>query len=240
MDNPDDRLREWRKLLKVLGAPNVDAPAPAALEKVRDDPSIYEPIAIEPQVTIARASVLSPRTGDGVGYEVLLKNDAYEDAFAGSADISGIVQVGFYGHAPAISRIEYEVELDSAVAESEGDDSTTELRGHVFEPAGESWGTQAHGTFKYEMNTASGIGKVWEYAFSTPIMVRLPARDRVFLRLLYRERARRVLKQEEQGDLQAAYQSGVIREEHHLAIKLESGEVLKVEIGDEFLAFIAR
>lgn len=236
---PKYHLREWRKLLKVLEAKNLDAAAPIGIQQISEDDAPGEKLSefSVPQVSIVSVSKLSPRAGDGLGYDVLLKNDSFEEMFVNSTEISGVVAMRFRGITAAVLRVIYEVQLDSSVADSISSDGFTPLKGNVYDSSSLEWGTHCQGVLRHEADTSLGL-KLWKYSLSIPTMVRLPPKDRVFLRVLYKRGTRSIIEQKG-GYPPASTTMGISHSEHNLAVKLESSETLTAIIDDEFLKLIA-
>lgn len=234
--NPEHHRREWRKALKALDAPNVDAPAPAAVAFSKNAARKKSKKGSLSQITISAVSTMVPRVGDGVGFQVVFLNHTFDDMFVKEALIHGERRIDIRGFSAQTYRVTYEIVLDTSIAEAENGKGV--IKGTVYDEADSDWGIQCQGTFSYTMSTAEGR-QSWEYAFSVPAALRIPARDRAVLRLLFKRLHRKKTEEIDVGSTPAYSSFGLTRDEHKLDVRLESGESLSVDIGHQFIALVA-
>jgi len=103
--DPSHNRREWRKLLRVLDAGSLDAPAPAPIAAPSSEANVQaQPVLEQAQIRIVSLSKLVPREGEGVGYEISLQNDTDYDVFVRATEVSGEVAVVFNGAAQQCTR----------------------------------------------------------------------------------------------------------------------------------------
>lgn len=232
-----DLLREWRKLLKVLNAKDLNVPAPNRIEELSGEKRTinHTPDIQIPQISIVSVSKLHPKDGEGLGYEVLLKNDSYEEIFVEATEISGIVEISVSGASPFFSRAKFEVHLDTAIASLIDISNLTTIAGSVYELSDQDWGIQCYGTL--ERQYATGIS-YWKYSFTVPTRVKIPPKDRIFLRIIFKKGRKYIIEWEKRGEHLASFEV-TIRSEHSINIAIEGSETLTAKIDEGFLEFIA-
>lgn len=234
--SPAGCSREWRKLLKVLGASTLSTPLPAPLTTDSVELMQADQLDQEGPITIVDVLKLSPKSGQGIGYEVVVRNDSHDATFVNATEFSGVMRVAYRGSDYAMNRVVFEVELASAVEQSSPE--SMKFRGLTYDQSSPDWAVVSDGTFEYEMNTGQG-SKRWEYFFSTATNVRVPAHDQVGVRLLFKKQDRRKVQSESEGSLRGSCSFGVIESDHKVILRFESGRTLSLPIEEDFLKFIA-
>jgi hypothetical protein len=177
---------------------------------------------------------LVQRDGPGVGYDVVLRNDSSEDLFANAIEISGTHTVEIYGAGAMLERAVYDVVLDSSVAEASG----LALDGTAYDASSPDFGAKCAGRFTFELNTTEHQ-KSWEYSFFVPIVTRIPAKDRVVVRILFRRNSRSLVERTIEGSSGGFNEPGIVKvDRHSLIVKLENGEALLYAVGRDFLTLV--
>ncbi len=179
---------------------------------------------------------LAQRDGPGLGYDVVLRNDSNEDLFANAVEISGARALEIHGAGAVLERAVYDVVLDSSVAEG----SRPTLDGTAYEALSPDFGAKCTGQFTYEISTRD-TQKSWKYSFCMPIMCRIPPKDRVVLRILFRRNSRSLVERTTEGSSGGFQEPGIVKlDRHSLSVKLENGEALSYTVDDGFLRLIVQ
>ena len=224
-------LREWRKLLRVLGAPRLNVPSPKPLET---DLQAAKSVATQSERTpasIVSVTTLTQRDGPGIGYDIVLRNDGNEDLFSKAVELSGSQAVEIHGAGAMLERAVYDVVLDSSV----GQGLDPLLDGTVYDASSPEFGAKCTGRFTFELST-NKTQKCWEYSFCVPIVTRIPANDRVILRILFRRNRRSLVEHASEGSSRGFFEPGSVRVDRHLlTVKLDNGEAVSHEVGGAFL-----
>ncbi len=205
-------------------------PRPPSSEGTDREP----PSDVLPRMSISDVSPLRERDGGGLGYEVLLKNESREDVYVSSTELAGVLIVGVGGRGPFIDRIVYELDLSSSLEMSTTPLGISTVTGTVYDSSNRDWGIECKGEVKYEFNTIERR-QMWEYNFTLPTVFRVPSKDQVFLRILFKRGTARVAARESQGVIRGYRRGMVVRSEHKVIVKTEQGETLTAAADDGFL-----
>ncbi len=155
---------------------------------------------------------LAQRDGPGLGYDVVLRNDSNEDLFANAVEISGARALEIHGAGAVLER--------------------------AYEALSPDFGAKCTGQFTYEISTRD-TQKSWKYSFCMPIMCRIPPKDRVVLRILFRRNSRSLVERTTEGSSGGFQEPGIVKlDRHSLSVKLENGEALSYTVDDGFLRLI--
>lgn len=215
------------------------------IKKIIETPptQAYETRSETSQISIARFSKLHHKSGTGLGYEVLLKNDSDEEVVVESVEFSG---AGF-GQGTGIfyllgslmyPRATYTVQVRSIFTNETSIASITALSGSVYEPTSEDWGIECEGFIKCEFGSLSSS---CTYSLVVPAMTLIPSKDRIFLRVLFNEGIANQIKGsmvtipiEHALDRFGSFLSF----RHNFTVKCEDRKILETDLGDELFAYI--
>ena len=190
------------------------------------------------RVTIVSVTKLLPRTGPGLGFEVLLRNDYLQEVLVESTEITGLYEVSYQGLTAVIQRVVYEVELDSAFPDPKTNAGSKILNGKVYDSTSQEWGVRCKGVFKFDLSSSKGH-KLWEYSFTIPSAARIPSGEFIFLRILFKKGTRRVLEEQTEENTGTAVVGSVRRSSHALVINFDGVGNAKVVIEDDFFRWLA-
>jgi hypothetical protein len=236
VDWTDERglAREWRKLLTVLGARSFEAPPPNRIDVAREGDSQSPSVLPARPARIASVLNMVPREGFGFGYDIVLTNDGHENLFVEKIEIAGERAMQIDGAGALVDRVSYDVVLDSWIGEEE----TNPVTGVAYASSSPDFGSECSGAITYEVNTQTQE-KWWRYAISVPVVMRIPAKDRVIVSLRFRRNMRSVAQRWTEGYSRGFHEPNiVIRDEHLLTAKLQGGGALSHEVDLKLLTFL--
>lgn len=218
----------WTAVAAIAAAAVVAGPVFRRVGKAFLRPLLTAGVSIETVV------ILEPRSGEGIGYDIVLRNASARGRTANSVELSGTAEVKVAGDVPVKERVVYSVELGASVQANE----SGRLEGNVYEETSEDWGAPCKGEFNYEMDTGAGY-ESWTYSFSVPVFVPLAPREITAVRLLFKRGKRQIVIEEQDGELGGAFYYDALPGKHILTVRLHAGRSFSTPIGDEFLSFVA-
>lgn len=233
--NKESLNREWRKLLRTLGAKRDDSQPPPHVTQLGVGvlPRPKKPQA--DRITILNVEKLRPRDGAGLGFLIEVENQNSNPARITSTIISGAVAKTIQGYSPQHAEIAFYVELDSLQLSTQDD---LKMDGAVYTSPEDEWGADCVGRFEHIDSTATGQ-QMWRYHFLVPSTLVIDSNDCLSFRLLFRRRKRERIFFYNEGETPASYIGHFMYRDFHLRLVLEDASEIKHPIDDDFLMLIA-
>jgi hypothetical protein len=226
--------REWRKLLKVLGAKKRTAAPPAVThsDAVHVEPRFTQDLGIG----IISVRELISRDGAGMGFELLIANSSRNPILITSIELSGWRKVESYGSNYMLNRVVYSVDLFSKLDASHEGAYSTKLHAETYEDD-PNWAATSEGTFKFEHDTKKHH-KLWEYALSVPTTVQVSPAERISLKVLLKRSTRKIIEEVTEGYSDGEHSSN-ITQDYSLSLRLEDGSQIRTPTDIGFLKLLA-
>jgi len=234
---PNERAREWRKLLAVLEAPTLDVPPPPSLSPGLA-PQAPAPDAPPLPLQVQEIVKLSPRRGAGIGFDIILQSLSTSDIHLDAIELSGRTRIGARGASTVIDRTVFRVELASSIVPLGGARRTRGIKAVVYDESETDWGLAGTARYEFELNTDQGF-KRWEYFVSIPIFLTLEPRERIAIRMLFRKTRLVTIRRSKRGTFKACVSFGILEDNHAIAARFDTGQSVAAKADGSFLEFIS-